>query len=246
MHKSLLKGALAILVSYGVIMSPVQAAGNDITLPGTLGQSDFDSFVDQIGMAIAYNPVSPAEPLGLIGFEVGIAVSTVKIDSSIWDKVVSDGNAPSTLPVPRLMARKGLPFGIDVGLSHISVPGTNVSVTGGEIRKALIEGGMALPAVTILAHTSQLSGVDDLSLSTYGLDLGVSKGLAMVTPYAGVGQVWIKGSEKVTGLTLNERDTTQTRSYIGAKVGFLPFMSLVLQADFAEVDSYSFRLNIDF
>jgi len=244
MRKSLSHAVSGLLLIFGAMAGNVYAAGNDITFTA-ISQGDFDTFVDELGTAIAYNPVSPAEPLGTLGFEVGLAVSTVKIDKTIWNQAVSDGAAPSTLPIPRVMARKGLPFGFDIGASIISVPGSNVSVTGLEVRKAILEGSMATPALTVIAHGSKLSGVSDLNMTTYGIDVGISKGFAMLTPYAGAGQVWIKGSEK-SGLGLSDRNSSSSRSYVGIKVGFLPFMNLVAQADVAKVNSYSLRLNVGF
>lgn len=236
---------LAAALSLAPALSAVQAAENDIDLTG-VGQPVFDTLVDELGMAIAYNPFSPAETLGITGFEVGASVSLVEIDQGTWDQVVADGSAPSRFPVPRLMARKGLPFGFDVGATYTSVPSSDISIVGGEVRKALLEGSMATPAVSVLGHFSNLNGVDDLDLSTYGVDLGISKGFAMLTPYAGVGQVWYEGSENNTTVTLSDRDASETRSYLGLRVGFMPFMNLVAQADFATANSYTVRLNLGF
>jgi len=243
MRKPLPYVASALLLAFAAAAGNVHAAGNDITLVAAT-QSTFDAFIDELGTATAYNPLSPAEPLGLTGFDIGVAISTVSIDTAIWDQVVSDGSAPSRLPVPRLMARKGLPLGIDIGLSRISVPGSNVVVNGFELRKAILEGSTVSPAVSVLAHSSKMTGVKDVDLSSYGLDVGVSKGFAMLTPYAGVGKVWVKGSD--TANVLADRSTSVTRSYAGVRFGFMPLMNMVIQADFAEVNSYSLRLKIGF
>jgi len=241
MRKSLSYAVSGVLLMFAAAGN-VHAAKYDISL-GALGQTSFDTFVDELGTAIAYNPMSPAEPLGLLGFEVGVAISTVKIDTAIWGNVFP-GSAPSSLPIPRLMARKGLPMGFDVGLSRIDVPSSNISVTGFELRKAILEGSTVTPAVSVLVHSSKLNGVADVDLSTYGIDVGISKGFAMLTPYAGAGQVWVDGSD--TSNTLADRSSSVTRSYAGVRVGFLPFMNMVVQADFAEVNSYSLRLNVGF
>jgi len=244
MRKSLSSAVTGLFLMFGAATGNVYAAGNDIVI-SPMSQGDFDTLIDEMGTAIAYNPISPAEPLGTLGFEVGMAVSTVKIDKSVWSQAVSDGSAPSTLPVPRLLARKGLPFGFDIGYSRIGVPGSNIAVNGLEVRKAILEGSTVTPAVAVLVHGSKLTGVSDLDLSTYGVDVGISKGFAMLTPYAGAGQVWIKGSQNV-GFSLNDRKTSVTRSYAGIRIGFLPFMNLVAQVDFADVNSYTLRLNIGF
>jgi len=227
------------------IISPVQAGDNDISLDPALLQSEFNTLVEEFGTAVSYNPVSPAEPLGITGFEAGILVTMVDIDDNIWSKAVSDADAPSMLPVPRLMVRKGLPFGVDVGIAYTKVPGSNIKIIGGEIRKAILEGSAATPAVTILGHTSNLSGVDDVDISAYGVDVGISKGFTIFTPYAGIGQVWIDGSENA-GLGLADHDTSETRGYAGVRIGFMPLLNLVAQADFSVVNSYSLRLNLGF
>lgn len=244
MRKSLSYAVSGLLLMFGAATGTAYAAGNDIVL-NPMSQGDFDTLIDEMGTAIAYNPISPAEPLGTLGFEIGMAVTNVKIDKSVWSQAVSDGSAPSSLPVPRLLARKGLPFGFDIGLSRIGVPGSNIAVNGLEVRKAILEGSTVTPAVSVLVHGSKLTGVSDLDLSTYGVDVGISKGFAMLTPYAGAGQVWIKGSENV-GFSLDDRKTNITRSYAGIRIGFLPFMNLVAQVDFADVNSYSLRLNVGF
>jgi len=235
--------AFASLIS--ATMSPVQAAGNDISLDSTITQSEFNTLVDEMGTVVSYNPVSPAEPLGVPGFEAGIMVTVFDINDTIWNKAVSDADAPSMLQVPRLMARVGLPFGVDVGLAYTNVPGSDIKIIGGEIRKAILEGSAAIPAVTILGHTSNLSGVDDVDISTYGIDVGISKGFTIFTPYAGIGQVWINGSENA-GIGLADHDTSETRSYVGLRISFLPLLNLVAQADFSVVNSYSLRLNLGF
>lgn len=225
---------------------PALAGDNDIVLSPSLTQGRFNTLVDELGMATAYAPFSPAETLGVTGFELGASLTMVKIDDSVWSDALSDADAPSMLPVPRLMVRKGLPLGIDIGASYTSIPASNVTIIGGELRKSLIEGTTAVPAVSVLGHFSNLSGVDDLDLSTYGVDLGISKGFAMFTPYGGIGQVWYEGSEHA-GLALDAHDSSETRGYLGMRVGFLPFMNLTAQADFTSaVSSYTLRLNLGF
>jgi hypothetical protein len=226
-------------------MAPALHASDDIDLGGIANQRSFNALVDQLGTVIAYNPVATAEPLGITGFELGVTVAAFDLDDDVWNQAVRDGDAPSLLPAPRLFARKGLPLGFDIGASWTSVPGSNISVWGGEIRKALLEGSSLTPAVAVMGHYSRLRGVDDLRLSSYGADLSISKGFAMLTPYAGLGHVWYDGEERA-GLGFASHDDGAMRSYLGLRVGLLPFMSFTAQADFSEVDSYSLRLDLGF
>lgn len=224
--------------------APALQASDDIDLGGIANQGSFNRLIDQLGPAIAYNPVAPAESLGITGFELGLTVTAFDLDDDVWDQAMR-GDAPSMLPAPRLFARKGLPFGIDVGASWMRVPDSNIRVWGGEVRKALLEGSTVTPAVALMGHYSRLDGVDDLRLASYGADLSISKGFAMLTPYAGIGQVWYDGEERA-GLGFSDHDDSATRSYLGMRVGLLPFMSITAQADFSEIDSYSLRLNLGF
>ncbi|MBI5450413.1 MAG: hypothetical protein HY940_03560 [Gammaproteobacteria bacterium] len=224
--------------------SPAQAAVSDILLQfQNTEQAAFNSFIDDLGMIVAYNPVAPAEPYGITGFDIGIALSSVEVDATVWQGAMA--GVPSSIPVPKLMVRKGLPLGIDVGIEYTQVPGSNITITGGELRYALLDGSTTLPAVSLSGQMSNLSGVDDVDVSTYGLDLAVSKGIAMLTPYAGIGQVWVDGKDNRAG-GLADHSASLTRYYAGAKFSFLPFMNMVAQADMGAVQGYSVRLNVGF
>ncbi len=221
--------------------TPAHAALSNIVLAFS-AQPAFDGFVEEIGMVTAYNPVAPAEPYGITGFDVGMALTMYSIDATTWADAMP--SAPSTLPVPRLMARKGLPFGVDVAGSYISVPGTNMTLMGGEVRYAILDGSMATPAVSVSGNMGKLSGVSGLDVSTFGLDLAVSKGFLMLTPYAGVGNVWISGSESA-GLGLADHSATKLRSYVGARFS-MGIFNFVGQVDQGDTTSYSLRANIGF
>jgi hypothetical protein len=236
-----------LLAALSVAGGGAHASGNDLVLNPAISQSDFNTVVDELGSIAAYNPIGPAASLGVTGLDLGLSLSSYKINRSAWDFAVRDGSAPSRLTMSRLHARKGLPYGVDIGAAYSMSTSGNISVLGGEVRKALLEGTPATPAVSLSGHYSLLTGVNDLDLSAYGIDLGISKGFTMFTPYAGIGQIWYDGSESVDAITqLSDRNTSQTRSYFGMRMGLLPFMSVTAQADFAEVNSYSLRLNLGF
>ncbi len=243
MIQSIVRTILVAALLVAAMSVPVRAAGNDLVLDPSILQVEFDNLAEEVGAALAYNPLAPTAPEGLLGFDLGLSVSTIKIDGALWDLVVSDGAAPSSLIVPRLHARKGLPLGIDVAVSYVSVPTTNISVLGGEIRKSLISGGMLSPSVGVTVHGSKLSGVDDLDVTTYGVGLGVSKGFVLVTPYAGIDQVFYKMSENVAAITLAEASDSFTRYHVGAKFS-LGLLKLTGQADFGAATTYSMKLSV--
>lgn len=238
---------VAALAAAGLLATPgwvgtARAAGNDFSLGG-VNANDVADLIEELGVVIAYNPVAPAEPRGLIGFDAGVSVSMVSVDTQLWDQAVADGDVPSSLPVPRLHLQKGLPFGIDIGLMYIQVPSSNISVIGGEVRKAILEGGAATPALSVSAHYSRLDGVDELDLYTGGVGVAVSKGFFIFTPYAGIDQLFVRGNEKA-GLGIGHSNSSPVRADVGVKIALLPILNIVGQADFSTVNMYTLRLNL--
>ncbi len=236
-----------VLLALGLsamIAAPVQAAKYDLTIPSSgYIQSEFHDLSEQIGLALAYRPLAPAEPLGLLGFDIGIEVTTVQIDhdQSFWTEVSPD--LPSYLAFPKLHVQKGLPFGIDVGFVYTKLPSSNVGMYGGELKWAILKGTVATPALALRGTYTTLTGVDTLDVSTYGADLSVSKGFGPLTPYAGIGETWINSSENVVGLS--DESISASHFFVGTKLSLL-LLTFALEADFAKVPSYSFRVGLGF
>jgi hypothetical protein len=207
--------AIAAVAAFS-IASPCFAADNIDSLQNLL-QSEFKAFSQDLGATLSYKAVSPAEPLGITGFDIGLEVTGTKLNhSDIWDKA-SSGSAPSTVPVPKLHVIKGLPLNFDVGAVYTKIPTTNISLLGGELRYAILEGGVASPALAVRGTFTKLSGVNQLDFSTKGLELSVSKGFAMLTPYAGIGEVWVDSKpDASTGLT--KESFQQTKYFVGANL----------------------------
>jgi hypothetical protein len=200
MSRSTRPGLLALCTGL-VIATGSHAA--DISTIGALTQAEFRGLSEDLGAALSFKPLIPAEPMGLTGFDIGLAVTGTKLQNrAAFQKAAAGASVPATLPVPTLRVHKGLPFDIDLGVSYAAVPSTNVRVIGGELRWAALAGNVALPAVALRASVSKLSGVDQLGLRTTGLDVSVSKGFALLTPYAGIGTVRVKSDpDAATGRT---------------------------------------------
>ena len=232
------------LVVVSVFALPLPVAASNIDNLQALSQSEFRALSEDLGAALSYKPLTPTAPLGITGFDVGLAVTATKIKNSDLLQRAGAGDH-STLPVPSLRLNKGLPLDIDIGLMVGAVPGTNVRLYGGELRYALVSGGVAMPAIGIRGSYTKLTGVDQLDFDTKGVDLSISKGFLMLTPYAGVGKVWAASTPKnipppglskesfslnkvFGGVNLNlgatnfafEADRTGKATSYGAKVGF--------------------------
>ena len=226
-----MKKLLALVCTLG-IAQPAMAAS--ISTLGALDQTDFRTLSEDLGAALSYKPVTPAAPLGITGFDIGFEVTQTDMSKSAaaWSKATGGGSSISNLYIPKLHIDKGLPFGIDVAAFYSKIPTTNISLYGGELRYAILDGGLAEPAVAIRGSFTRLGGVDQLSLDTKGLDLSISKGFAMFTPYAGVGEVWVNSSANVTGVNgaALSQSFTQGKVFAGANLN-LGFSNLAAEVD---------------
>jgi hypothetical protein len=207
------------------------AHGAEIDQINTLAQPQFRLLSEDLGAALSYKPLSPGEPLGVTGFDIGVEVTATRLkNAAILEQATSD-DAPGTLPIAKLHAHKGLPFGIDVGLMYSTVPDSNIDLWGAELRYAILKGGVAQPALALRASYTKLTGVSQLDFETMGLDLSVSKGFAFLTPYAGAGKVWVTSTPQGNAATfLTEEDFSLSKLFAGVNLNF-GLMNFAFEAD---------------
>jgi len=240
-----MKKLLAITIAVLLMSSLAWAGKADIALTG-LANQQFEDLSRQLGLAVAYKPVAPAEPLGILGFDIGIEATFTDIDddSTFWAAAAPD--VPGMLPLPKLHAAKGLPFGIDIGAVYSEVPDSNISLIGAEVKWAILQGGVATPAVAVRGSYTKLDGVDGLDLNTKGIDVSISKGILMFTPYAGAGQVWIESDPAGSGIPgLSKASISETKFFGGVRASLLIF-KLTAEVEVADVPSYTLKLSTGF
>ncbi|NOT20730.1 MAG: hypothetical protein HOP24_10780, partial [Sideroxydans sp.] len=109
----------------------------------------------------------------------------------------------------------------------------------------VLPGSMAMPAVAILGSLTKLSGVKQLSLDTKGLDVSISKGFAMFTPYAGIGQVWTTSTPDAA-LGLKAESFTQVKTFVGGNLN-LGLTNFAAEFDkTGSASSYSLKVGFRF
>ena len=238
-----MKGLLAITALTLACATPLFAQNVDRLQ--VISQQEFRLLSEDLGGVLAYRPQTPTEPLGVTGFDIGVGLTAARIqNAAIFEEVTSD-SASETVPVPTLRIHKGLPFGFDVGLSYAAIPSSNLEYIGGELRYALLLGGVAAPAIGIRGSLTKLRGVDQLEVDTRGLDISLSKGFAVLTPYAGVGRVWVESQPKgVPGLVKEEFELDQVFLGIGFKLALFNFN---VEADkIGDVEGFSIKAGLRF
>ncbi len=211
-----MKKLLALLCILG-FAQPAMAAS--ISKLGALNQPEFRTLSEDLGAALSYKPITPSAPLGTTGFDMGIEVTQTDMSksSSLWSSITNDGSTISHLYIPKLHIAKGLPFGIDIAAFYSKIPSTSFTLYGGEVRYAILPGGVAQPAIALRGSFTRLRGVDQLSLNTNGLDVSISKGFTIFTPYAGIGQVWVNSTPSNVASLVAEK-FSQSKTFVGANV----------------------------
>ena len=153
------------------------------------------------------------------------------------------GNAPSFLFLPRIYAAKGLPYGVDLTASYSMVPGGNAKLLGGAVKYAVVQGGPVTPAVSLRLSGSRLTGVSELDMTSYGVDLSVSKGFVLLTPYAGVGLTRIEADPDMDTIDLDDYSSTESKFFLGTQFS-MGLWGIVAEAEFSEVNRYNLRFNV--
>ena len=211
--------AAALMVASGAAFSD-----NNVTIQG-LAQTDFNNLSEDLGAVTSFKQMQGSSSEGITGFDLGLNVGSTSLAHTDVTNG-STGNTISTLPFWDVTASKGLPFGFDIGGEYSAVPNSNIKLYGLEGRYAILDGGVAEPAIGLRAAFTHLTGVDNLSFNTKTLDVSVSKGFGPVTPYAGIGEVWTSSTpDASTGL----QKATFTNGEIFAGVQFNLGVHLALE-----------------
>jgi hypothetical protein len=194
------------------------AFADDLEDIRNLTQAEFAKLSKDFTAAASYKSVAPAEPLGITGFDIGVELTSSKMEhGDIWKKAGGDS---TNLYIPKVHVHKGLPFGIDVGASLSAVPGSDIKLWGAEVKYAFIQGGVATPAVAVRAAATRLFGVDELEMDTRSVELLVSKGFLNFTPYAGVGKVWGTLTPDFGGLHKESPNASKVFAGVNVSLGF--------------------------
>jgi len=225
------------------------AHADDIDLTQLLGvQGDFRVLSEDLGASLSYKPIAPGEPLGLLGIDIGVELTATELEGSkIYQRVSGSSDSTDYLLVPKLHVHKGLPLRLNVDAFYSMVPDSNIELFGGGIGYSILEGGVATPALTVRATASKLTGVDGWDLDTQGVELTISKGFAILTPYAGIGRVHVTSEPTgAAALALRKESFDLDKYYAGLNIN-LGLLNFAFEADMTgDAASYSGKFGFRF
>ncbi|HEX9405735.1 MAG TPA: hypothetical protein VF975_00355 [Thermoanaerobaculia bacterium] len=212
-------------------------------------QAEFAKFSRLIGQGIFATPVQPARVTGLLGFDIGIAATALKIDTSAsyWLHSVPAGSDfvhGSYAAVPRIVVAKGFGAGTISG-SYAKFSSSGVKTYGGALDLPIVRGSLVTPELAVRGSYATVTGVDVLKLKTYGVEAFLSKGFGPVMPYAAYGRMRTNSRGIVTP-TITLRDQSDINRYtLGVRLSlFVP--KFVVEATQAEQRSYAAKISVGF
>lgn len=208
-----------------VLALPAQAA--DFNAVGNLTQGEFRRLAEDLGAATSYKGVTPATPLGIAGFDVGLEVSATDVKNSGVFNAAGAGS-PSTLYLPKVHVHKGLFGRLDLGAFVGALSDVGGTVAGASLRWAVLDDGLATPALGLRLSGTKTLDLGPLDVNTIAADLVVSKRLTIVTPYGGFGTV--RTTARASGTALSEERASQGRGFAGLNVN-LGLLNLAFEAE---------------
>ena len=179
------------------------------------------SLMSQLGYVLAPPLVSGARTTGTRHFYLGFETSIVKIDdeAEYWSRGTEGDSmalgtnrfVENTLNLSRLHLRKGLPWGLEIGLSAGHIFNTSYWVWGGSLKISLMEGFRSglpafIPDVAVRASVQTLTGDGEYNLTVPSLDIIISKPIVLgrtmvLTPIVGIQFFWTAADSESVDLT---------------------------------------------
>jgi len=220
-----------------------------IVIDPALTQEAWHQFVSEVGLVAHFDPLASAEPLGRGRFEVAVLRSSTMIDDAdpAWNDTFShpdsthwlfEGNA---LMIPGLMLRLGVSQKVDVGAYWTAAPAANYGLLGGQVQYAFLGGPQQPLAAAGRLSAVRLYGPEDMDVSTYGLDVLVSRSISRFTPYLGAGAYWSRGHETTSKVDLRDESVLGGQATVGLDVRMW-LLRLGGEVRLARVGGYGFKI----
>ena len=213
----------------------------------SLTQSQWHRFVKQGGAILSFKSLAPASTLGKMKFNIAIDDAYTPVDQHdlAWINTFAhpDENCPlgDQISFPALRASMGISDNMDVGGYWTVAPGANYGVAAGEFKYAFLQESEKRPAAAARASVSMLTGVPDFNLEIYGIDLLASKKFAMFTPYVGLKESLVIGTEATSKVALDRERLSLTQGYAGITYSIW-MLNVAAEYNLSNVNTFTFAI----
>lgn len=171
---------------------------SDFSAANLSGMTDglVHELIQTVSVGTDHRAYMPASSLSwAIGLDVGVEATAVRLSQNFKSTLSTVSGqdlsaVPGYLPVPRLNLHKGLPFGLEVGMSYIGYS-DKLKVIGGDVKWSFLDGVKVSPVSAALRLSLTSEKLWYIRGTTWQPDLLISKRLFIIEPYLGSGlQFW--------------------------------------------------------
>lgn len=183
--------AALVVLALGIVPFETGLQAQDFR-PGR--DAALESLHEHFALAVYPYARRGAQPLGITGFEIyGELAADEDFDSQPYSELTE--NLPGDLLMPvRVGVRKGLFFGLDVGVAVSQVLDLDYEAWSVDVQKAIVTPGALKPGIGLRLAYSEGDSGDVYTLEQIGAELIVSKGFTLLSIFGGVGVVRSEGS----------------------------------------------------
>jgi hypothetical protein len=213
----------------------------------SLTQDQWKRYSRQLGGMSSFKSMASAETIGKkhFGITLEYSVTPVNQHDPAWINtfVHPDENCPlgDKIMLPMLRAKFGVSDKIEIGAKWATAPGGNYGMIGGELKYAFLKETKKMPAAAIRASFTALTGVADYNISLGSIDLLVSKKVAGVSPYLGIKESLIMGTETTSKVDLDKESLLATQGFIGVAYSIWR-IDLAAEYNISNVNTLSFLI----
>ena len=213
----------------------------------SLTQDQWKRYTRQLGEIASFKSIASAETIGKKHLSIAIEYSVTPINQHdlAWINtfVHPDENCPlgDQIKLPMLRAKFGVSDKIEIGAKWATAPGANYGMIGGELKYAFLQETKKKPAAAVRASFTALTGVADYNFSSGSIDLLVSKKFAGVSPYLGIRESLMMGTETTSKVNLDKESLLVTQGFIGVAYSIWR-INLAAEYNIASVNTFSFLI----
>lgn len=222
-----------------------------MVIDSSLTQAQWHRFTRQVGAISSFKSLASAKTLGRMKFNIALdnAYSPVDQHDLAWINTFThpdDEDCPlgDVITYPTIRARMGVSDNMDVGGYWTTAPGANYGMVGGEVKYAFLQESEKRPAAAVRASATILTGVPDFNVNIYGLELMASKKIAFLTPYVGIRESVVIGTETTSKVDLKRETVPFTQGYAGAVYTLWKF-NLAAEYNVSTVNTFAFVIGFN-
>ncbi len=216
----------------------------------SLTQGQWHRFTKQVGAISSFKSLASAKTLGKMKFNIAIddAYSPIDQHDLAWINTFThpDEDCPlgDAVTFPTIRASMGVSDRMDVGGYWTSAPGANYGMVGGELKYAFLQESKNVPAAAVRASVTLLTGVPDFNMNIYSVDLMASKKVATLTPYVGLRQNLVIGTETTSKVDLDKERLSITQGFAGVAYSIW-MLNFAAEYNVSSVNTFAFAMGFN-